>query len=306
MCVDHLTARAGLWLRAARPFSFTASATPVLIGGAAVVALGYSLDWLVLFLFLTAAVLIHAATNYFGDYFDFIKGVDKDYTHGSSGVLLEGSLKPYEVLMAGFLCLCGAAVFGLWLVFLKGFPILLLGLAGVLGGYLYTGYPVGYKYRALGDAAVFLFMGVFLVCGSFYAVTEYFELNIFWISLPIASLVAAILHGNNLRDIKHDREANVQTLASVCGHSNASMVYYGYVVFPYLVTMLMISGGILSWASLAVFLSAPLAYQNISRVFQSKPDSPESLADLDQETAKLHLSFGVLQISALIIQGAFV
>ena len=153
--------------------------------------------------------------------------------------------------------------------------------------------------------AVFLLMGVFLVCGSFFALTDYFDLEIFWISLPVASLVAAILHANNLRDIKHDREADIQTLATACGHANASMIYYGYVVFPYLATMFMIVTGILSWWSLAVLLSAPLAYQNILRVFQSNPDSPEKLADLDQETAKLHLSFGVLQISALIIQGAF-
>ncbi len=305
MCMDHLKSRALLWLRAARPFSFTASATPVFLGAAAAVALGCPADWRVLPLFLIAAVLIHAATNYFGDYFDFIKGVDKNYAYGSSGVLREGKFMPYEILMAGFVSLCIAAVFGLWLVFLKGLSILVLGLIGVLGGYFYAGYPVGYKYYALGDMAVILLMGVFLVCGSFFAMTGCLDLDVFWISLPIASLVAAILHGNNLRDIKHDQELHVQTLASVCGHEKASRVYYGYVAFPYAATVVMIFTGVLSWWAVVVFFSAPLAFQNSRHLSHCKPDDPESLATLDQETAKLHLTFGILLISALIVQGAF-
>jgi len=294
-----------VWFRAARPFSLTASATPVFIGAAASVALGYPVDWRALPLFLSAAVLIHVATNYFGDYFDYIKGVDKDYTYGSSGVLVDGSLKTHELLMGGFVCLCVAAVLGLSLVFLKGFSILALGIVGVLGGYLYAGYPVGYKYHALGDFFVFVLMGVFLVCGASFALTGWLSSLVFWMSLPISSLVTAILHANNLRDISHDEQARIQTLASVSGHQLASRIYYGYVLFPYAAILILIFSGILSGYSAIVFLSAPLAFQNCRCVLKSRPGSAEDLAKLDQETAKLHLSFGILQISALIIQGAF-
>ncbi len=305
MCWDHFKNRAWVWFRAARPFSLTASATPVFIGAAASAALGYPVDWRALPLFFFAAVLIHVATNYFGDYFDFIKGVDKDYTYGSSGVLVEGSLKTYEILMGGFICLCVAAILGLSLVFLKGFSILVLGIVGVLGGYLYAGYPVGYKYHALGDFFVFILMGVLLVCGASLALTGWLSSKVFWMSLPISSLVAAILHANNLRDISHDKDAGIQTLASVCGHQLASRIYYGYVIFPYAAILILILSGILSWYAVIVFFSVPLAFENCRHVFQSRSGSAEDLAKLDQETAKLHLSFGVLQISALIIQGAF-
>ncbi|MGE5576348.1 MAG: hypothetical protein ACM3TT_04010, partial [Syntrophothermus sp.] len=64
-----------LWSRAVRPFSFTASLTPVALGTA--LAVGQHTFHPLLFL-LTAlgAVSLHAGTNLINDCVDFLKGVD--------------------------------------------------------------------------------------------------------------------------------------------------------------------------------------------------------------------------------------
>lgn len=49
--------------------------------------------------------------------------------------------------------------------------MLLIGLAGLLGGYLYTGGPKGYEYPALGGVLVFLLMGPLSVMGTYLALT---------------------------------------------------------------------------------------------------------------------------------------
>src|SRR5690606_21038959 len=63
------------WWLAVRPFSFTASVTPVVLGS---VLAGYdgAWDWLIFAITLVASVAIHAGTNLINDYYDWKKGAD--------------------------------------------------------------------------------------------------------------------------------------------------------------------------------------------------------------------------------------
>ncbi len=291
-----------IWFQAARPFTFTASVTPVLLGGVLALGRGHTADWFALPLFLICAVLFHAATNLISDYTDFLKGVDKDYTFGSSGVLVAGLLSPRQVKAGAHVLFGIGFVLGLTLVALRGFPILALGLIGIAGGYTYTGRPLGYKYFALGDVLVFILMGVLLVVGADYALTGVVSARSFWVSLPISALVTAILYANNLRDIRHDAEAGVRTLAGVIGGNKAKRVYYGLVAFAYFSVAGMILAGILSLWSLLVFVSCPLAVRNMKMIREGNLNEPAQLATADVATAQLHLSFGLLLIVSLVLE----
>ena len=93
--------------------------------------------------------------------------MDRPHTYGSSRVLVEGLLTPKEVLTGGIVLFAAGFALGLTMVFFRGAPVFWLGVVGLLGGYFYTGNPVGYKYIALGDFLVFTLMGPLMVIGSY-------------------------------------------------------------------------------------------------------------------------------------------
>jgi 1,4-dihydroxy-2-naphthoate octaprenyltransferase len=113
--------------------------------------------------------------------------------------------------------------------------------------------------------------------------------------------VAAILHANNMRDIQHDRDAQVRTVANLLGHDRARFEYYALVGGAYVAVLGMIAGRLAGPWGLLVFLAAPLAVRNVRRVVRSRPQQPESIATLDVQTAQLHLAFGLLFALAILL-----
>src|SRR5207302_10498626 len=157
---------ARVWAQAVRPFSFTASIVPVLLGSAIASAQGMFTPGL-LALALLGAVGIQGAANLFSDYFDYRGGYDTPESFGGSGVLLRGILQPSEVFLAGLALMAASVAIGLYLTAVRGTPILILGILGAFGAYFYSGRPIAYKYHALGDPAIFLLFGPLLALGAY-------------------------------------------------------------------------------------------------------------------------------------------
>lgn len=290
--------RLSVWIQAFRPFSYTASLIPALLGGACAFR-EETTQWLLLPFVLAASLSIHAATNLTNEYFDFLKGVDRPDTSGGSRVLPEGWLTPQEILTAAVVCFLITAALGLWFVHLRGWPVLLLGLIGMAGGFFYTGFPLFLKYRGLGDPMVFLLMGPLMVIGSFYVLTGTFCPAVLWSSLPVGCLVAAILSANNLRDIDDDLRAGIQTTASLLGPRWAKIEYAGLVLSAFLVAFVLIGLRILPPLSLLILLTAPLAVRNLRSVFSR--DGSQPIEMLDRRTAALHLLFGLILILSILM-----
>ena len=287
--------RLSIWLQATRVFSLTASLIPVLAGAA--LAVGEpAAKWWLLPLAILAAEAIHAGTNMVSDYFDYVNHVDRDYEFVSSRVIVEGWLSPGAVFWGGMTLLATSAAIGLVFIAVRGWPILVVGVVGLLGGYFYTAKPVGLKYLALGDVSVFVLMGPLMVIGAFLVLVGDYDHRVLLVSLPIGCLVAAILHANNTRDIQHDRQTGVRTMANRLGHRGAQIEYVLLLVFAYGLTVFLIATGHISvWALLVVF-SIPIAIRNLRIMWKSDPDQPQSIAILDVQTAQLHLAFGILYV----------
>ncbi|MBM4102581.1 MAG: 1,4-dihydroxy-2-naphthoate octaprenyltransferase [Planctomycetes bacterium] len=286
-----------LWFQAIRPPSLTAATIPVLAGAAWAFHEKTPADWQWLPLIWLAAVSIQAATNLVSEYYDYLKG---NITHGSTRVIVEGLLSPRQFLIGGLVLFAFAAAIGLAFIALRGWPIMVIGLVGILGGYFYTATPVGYKYIGLGDILVFVLMGPLMVIGSYFVLTGTYNHNVLLVSLPIGCLVAAILSGNNLRDMLPDSQAGITTTAGLLGHRWAKIEYCALDISAYLITAALVAARILPAWSLITVLSVPLAYQCVRRALGSAPNKPQQLADIDIRTAKLHLAFGILLIISLL------
>lgn len=295
-----------LWMQAVRPFSFTASLIPILIGMAlAIINPIAVINWALFPIVLIGGILLQAGTNLVSEYYDLQKGVDRTDTLGSSRVLVDGLMEPKKVLRAGIFCFVATFLMGMILVQQRGLPIFILGIVGILGGMFYTGKPIGYKYLALGDILVFFLMGPLMVIGSYFSLTGLFSWDIFQISIPIGLLVTAIMHANNIRDIKDDTKANAKTMASVLGIKTAKIYYFALELAAYLTILSLYLIGTLEVWALIVFISIIPAIANMKEIAKAEVENPEKVMMIDVKTAQHHLLFGVLLIIGLILSKYF-
>src|SRR5207244_3477650 len=98
-------------------------------------------------------------------------------------------VRPFALTASSVPVAVGGALAGLYLIAQRGWPIILLGLLGLAGGYFYTAPPFEYKFKALGIPLVFLLMGPLMVAGSYYAITGMFDPATVIVSVPVGLLV---------------------------------------------------------------------------------------------------------------------
>jgi 1,4-dihydroxy-2-naphthoate octaprenyltransferase len=196
----------------ARVSTLPASISPVLVGTAAAAGAG-AFRPLAALAALIGAVAIQIGTNYSNDALDFLHGADTPRRRGPARVTQSGLLAPRQVLIGSYACFGVAALAGLYLVALRGWPILVAGLLSIGAGIAYTAHPFRLGYRGLGDVFVFVFFGVVAVVGTDYVQTGAVRAAAVLASCAPGLLTVAILVANNLRDIETDRAAGKRTLA---------------------------------------------------------------------------------------------
>lgn len=290
-----------IYLQAVRTFSFPASLIPCLLGAMLALLYGTQISWWLMPFIAISLLLLHAGSNVISDYDDYRVGVDTIDTLGGSRVLPAGLISSKEMLRFGLMLFTVAVVIGLPIIYERGLVILWFGMLGLLGGFFYTGRPVGYKYLALGDFGIFMIYGPAIVAGTFFALTGTFSWSAVYISIPLGLLVTGILQANNLRDIIHDRQANIKTLATIFGEGFAKGEYIFLIVGAYLTVAILVFANILSWWSLIVFLSLPVALKNMNMIKGVKIEDTGKIAMLDALTAQLTLMFGVLLSISIVI-----
>jgi 1,4-dihydroxy-2-naphthoate octaprenyltransferase len=153
-------------------------------------------------------------------------------------------------------------------------------------------------YAALGEATVFIFMGPVMVLGAYYAETLHFAWQAFVASLPIALLVAAILHANNLRDIDTDLANHKRTLANLFGRRVANRELVLLYAGAYGTIVLGIVLGALPGLALATWVTIGQSWSNL-RIAWNETE-PAALNEAVLGSAKLHLEFGILMILAIL------
>jgi 1,4-dihydroxy-2-naphthoate octaprenyltransferase len=287
------------WFLAARPFSFTASLTPVLVGTALAATQGH-FHFLNFIAALFGGLFIHAGSNLFNDFYDYKTGADTKPTSGS-GLLVQKVLRPEQVLRAALVMFLLAFLIGIYLVAMRGWVIVALGIGGLLGGYFYTARPINLKYRALGEPVIFLLFGVLMVWGAWFVQTGSFSWEPMLVSVPVALLVTAIVHSNNLRDILTDQKAGFKTLSAHLNPRGSSLFYCGLVALSFLWLLPMVWSGILKWYVFVALLSLPAALKvvKVVRSLDAKSDSPLAIADV--LTAQLHMQYGLLLSAGILV-----
>lgn len=301
------------WWISLRPFSFPASTMPVVFGTVLAYVYGGGIFnvWFFLLAFF-AMVFLHSGANVLNDIIDFNKGLDKVPAPVSGGVVRR-IISIREARIASFILFGAGTLMGLALAYFTSPWLLLIGVPGIFIGIFYSiGGKIALKYHALGDLAVFLNFGTLGALGAWYVQTEYFSwIPVIW-ALPMSMLVIGILHANNWRDIRSDREGNIHTIASMLG-DRASLKYYGYLIFgPFFVVMALVlipyfafpNVPFMPFTFAIVLLSLPMALKLWQKALRRKePKNPIDFVALDGATAQFNLVFGLLCTVAVVLEG---
>jgi 1,4-dihydroxy-2-naphthoate octaprenyltransferase len=284
------------WVLAARVPTLTAALSPVLVGTAAAAGEGI---WhpLPAFAALCGAVAIQIGTNYSNDALDFLHGADTVRRRGPTRVTASGLLSPRQVLIGSYACFGVAALAGAYLVALRGWPLLMVGVLSIGAGIAYTANPFRLGYRGLGDLFVFVFFGVVAVVGSDYVQTARVRPEAVLASIPVGLLATAILVANNLRDIETDRAAGKRTLAVRIGVPGTRAQYAACLLGALLTPGIMRAAGLIGPWFWLPWLTAPLVGRLVADVF-ARTDGP-SLVVVLKRTARVLLIFGALFAVAL-------
>ena len=291
------------WIIATRPWAFPASTMPALI------AVSYAfyvqskmpmeVNWWYGVLAILGAAIFQASGNLISDYFDYKHKVDRAETFGSSRMLVDGVFKPNTILYYGLTLLVIGSIIGLYLLFNTSVSLLWIGAIGVIGTYFY--YKL--KFNALGDITILIIYGLLISLGTYLVATNMLNWKLLLIGAAPGFLIVNILHANNLRDIKHDGEANIKTQAMLLGVKNSVSQYIILGIGAYIIIVMAVVFGILHPLSLIVFLTFPVLMKNIKQISQADVNKPELIKDMDAQSAQLVMMFSLLLAVANFIAG---
>jgi 1,4-dihydroxy-2-naphthoate octaprenyltransferase len=287
-----------IWVMAARLRTLPVGLAPVLVG-TALAGFEDTFHPLRFAAAVLGALFIQVGANLSNDYSDARRGADTEDRLGPVRVTAGGLVPPRQVLIATYVTFALAIACGAYLVAVAGWQLLLVGIASIVAGVLYTGGPRPYGYDGLGELFVFLFFGIVAVAGSYFVQTESLEWEAFALAVPPGLLASAVLVVNNYRDMDTDRRAGKKTLAVRLGRPRTQVLFAAMVYGAYLLTPIAWIFGPLSPWLLLPLVTLPLAAP-VVRIVRNRTDGP-TLNEALAKTGMLELIFCVLLSAGILL-----
>ena len=290
--------RAGAWFTAIRVPTLTASIGPVLVGTGMAEA-DFQARPLPAAAALAAAILIQIGTNLVNDYQDFRRGSDTEDRVGPTRVTQAGLLEPESVRRGAWVVFGTAFLLGIYLAWVGGWPIVVIGLAAIAAGYAYTAGPFPLAYNGLGDLFVLVFFGPVAVAGTYWVQVLDFRWDLVLAGVGIGALSTALLVVNNLRDRESDERAGKKTLAVLLGPWGARIQYLLLLLVAAAVPFM----GVRVWGwsewTMAAAAALLLAGPALRRVFF--PHRPEELNGALGVTARVTGAYAAVLALAFVL-----
>lgn len=275
---------------ASRPPTLAAAFVPVAVGAACARALG-GFSLLASLAALFGALWIQIGTNFANDVFDYEKGADTDQRLGPTRAVQAGLLSAAQMRRGMWVAFALATLHGVYLTWVAGWPLVVIGVVSILSGIAYTGGPFPLGYNGLGDIFVFVFFGFVAVCGTALINLGTVPDLAWWAAVPIGALSTNILAVNNVRDRETDVKAGKGTIVVRLGRAAGVAEYVILGLTAYLVPVaLWLQGLATAWILLPI-LTLPMAVVLTRQLIQLEG---RPLNGTLVGTARLLVLFGVL------------
>jgi 1,4-dihydroxy-2-naphthoate octaprenyltransferase len=286
----------GAYIRATRLPFLTGSLMPVALVAALAFWRGAWGGFFYFFLTVLGVAGLHTGGNLINDYYDSFGSdpINRFATpfSGGSRVIQEGELSAETVRNLAYACLGLGVVCGLVLMYYGRPWVALLGLFGLAAAYLYSASPVQLMSRGLGEFTIFLAFGPILTLGAYYALTGRVTPEGFYVGLPLAFLITAILWINEFPDLEADTTADKDHLVARLGLRRSRQVYAGLMLAPFISLPLLMELFHFPGHLFAGLVALPLAVQAVRQAWQTPPTSEEFVA-IQALTIKTHFLLGL-------------
>ncbi len=285
------------WILASRPKTLPAAVMPVLVGSAIAIH-DNKFKPLAAIVALICSLLIQIGTNLVNDLYDYLKGTDKKERLGPQRAAASGLLSVKELKLGIYIVFGLSFLFGIYLISLAGWFILLIGVLSIIAGIVYTAGPFPLAYNALGDIASFLFFGFIGTIGTYYVQAYEITAFVFWASIPVGSLITNILVVNNYRDKDEDQINGKKTLAVLFGEKFSRIQYIIFMIASYLILLVVYFTFKKSLWVFLPLLSLPVSFKLIKMIYTLKGKELNKTLEL---TAKLSAIYGLLFAIGILI-----
>ena len=243
-------------------------------------------------IFFVGMILFDLTTTSINNYMDFKKAKSKVYKYEQNVI---GREKIPETLVRNMIfgMLALTLLIGLYLTWMTGWLLLLMGLVVCFIGVFYTFGPVPLSRMPLGEvfSGMTMGLGIFAITIYLNTVTQkvfYLDIDfatgtfglvghlwavcaIVLASLPLVFTIANIMLANNLRDLETDIENHRYTLVYYIGRTNGIHLFQGLMLASYGAILIGFLFGLYQWPILLVFLTLPKIRQNLKELQASLP-----------------------------------
>ena len=256
------------------------------------------------FLLIFSAICFHLAVNGHNQLSDYRRYQNSTAAQNSTNNIIKcfdiSIPWAYSVLAILLLLFAGS---GLYLAYLSGWPLLLLGSLSFLVGYCYSGGPYPMSQIPLGELASGLAMGLNItligVYINIYNAPTYN--NWFWltgsiVTLPAVFTIANIMLANNICDKDEDVVIGRKTLAYYLGTKHSLTLLQANYVLSYLRLILSAVLGYLPWLVLLSLLTVKSDYQLV----QGFVKAPDKVTTFPRNVLLFHKIVGLEVILGLL------
>jgi 1,4-dihydroxy-2-naphthoate octaprenyltransferase len=227
---------------------------------------------------LVGGIFLHLGTNVINDYFDYKSGndeINKEFVRpfsGGSRTIQMRLLSPREVFVGAILFYIVGTVIGLYLTWVRGPFVLVLGLVGLLSGFFYVAPPLNWAGRGFGEVIVGINFGCLVTLGAYYVQTQTLTFEPILASIPVALLISAVLYINEFPDYVADKAVGKNTLVVRLGRRKAVLGYALIVLGAYVAIILSAIGGVTPIQTMVALVPLPLAMEAVlhAEKFHSK------------------------------------
>ncbi len=250
-------------LNLAAPQTWTGSITPALISLALTWERQQCLDPVMVICLFVIVLFMQSAVNAFDDYADFVKGTDtlENSPDAEDAVIVYG-MKPKTALVLGFVFLAIAMIPAAYVVAVRGFVPLIIGLTGgaVLMCYAFGPFPI--SYLPLGELFCGFVMGGLIPLAGVYLQTGKLDFFVLVEAIPPIMGMSINMFSNNGCDIARDIPAGRRTLACLIGQKRTDALYRTLLII-WVASPAILLVAQTRWVPALIYVLAALAYEHL-------------------------------------------